>query len=103
LARNLKIPMLGLIENMAGYDCQNCQAVGELFQPGQGPRLAQDFGIRFLGELPFDPRLARSGDSGIPFVALHQETMAGCMFQAMARELSEAIGLEPEGHIERGK
>jgi ATP-binding protein involved in chromosome partitioning len=93
LARDLKIPMLGLIENMVGYDCQSCQTVGELFQPGQGPRLARDFGIRFLGELPFDPRLARSGDSGIPFVAMHQETMTGRMFQAMARELSGSIGL----------
>ena len=93
LARNLKIPMLGLIENMVGYDCQSCQTVGELFQPGQGPRLAHDFGIRFLGELPFDPRLARSGDSGIPFVAMHQETTTGRMFQAMARELSGSIGL----------
>jgi ATP-binding protein involved in chromosome partitioning len=74
-----------------------------IVRPGQGPRLARDFGIRFLGELPFDPRLARSGDSGIPFVAIHQETMTGRMFQAMARELSVAIGLEPEGHIERGK
>jgi ATP-binding protein involved in chromosome partitioning len=64
LARDLKVPMLGLIENMAGYDCRYCQTVGELFQPGQGPRLAHDFGIRFLGS-SFDPRLARSGDSSI--------------------------------------
>jgi ATP-binding protein involved in chromosome partitioning len=93
LARNLKIPMLGLIENMVGYDCQSCQTIGELFQPGQGPRLARDFGIRFLGALPFDPRLARSGDSGIPFVAIHQETMTGRIFQAMVHELSGSIGL----------
>jgi ATP-binding protein involved in chromosome partitioning len=103
LARNLKIPMLGLIENMAGYDCQYCQTVGELFKPGEGSQLACDFGIRFLGEIPFDPRLARSGDSGIPFVAVHQDTTTGRTFQAMARELWAAIGLEPEGHIESGK
>jgi ATP-binding protein involved in chromosome partitioning len=93
LARHLKMPMLGLIENMVGYDCQHCQTIGELFQPGQGPRLARDFGIRFLGALPFDPRLARSGDSGIPFVAMHQETTTGRIFQAMAHELSGSIGL----------
>jgi ATP-binding protein involved in chromosome partitioning len=103
LARNRKIPMLGLIENMAGYACQHCQGVGELFRPGQGPQLARDFGIRFLGEIPFDPRLARSCDSGIPFVAMHQETAAGCMFQAIARELSMVMRDAPEGHIERGK
>jgi ATP-binding protein involved in chromosome partitioning len=103
LARNLKLPMLGLIENMAGYACQSCQTIGELFRPGQGPRLARDFGIRFLGEIPFDPRLARSGDSGIPFVALHQDTVTGRTIQTMARELSATLGLESEGPIERGK
>ncbi len=103
LARDLRIPVLGLIENMAGYDCQTCQTVGELFQPGQGLRLARDFDIRFLGELPFDPRLARSGDSGIPFVAIHQETTTGRMFQAMARNVMGAIGFGAEGRIERGK
>jgi hypothetical protein len=95
--------VLGLIENMAGYSCQHCQTVGELFKPGEGPRLAGDFGIRFLGEIPFDPRLARSGDSGIPFVAMHQETTIGRMFQMIARELSMAIRHGPNGRTERGK
>src|ERR671923_1542559 len=97
LARHLKIPMLGLIENMVGYDCQYCQTVGELFRAGQGPQLAHDFGIRFLGEIPFDPRLARSCDSGIPFVAIHHDTTTGQIFQAMARELPALMRANPEG------
>jgi ATP-binding protein involved in chromosome partitioning len=91
LARDLRIPVLGLIENMAGYYCQSCETVGELFRPGHGPRLACDFGIRFLGEIPFDPRLARSGDSGLPFVALHQETAIGRTFQEIGRELLASV------------
>jgi ATP-binding protein involved in chromosome partitioning len=102
LARDLKIPVLGLIENMAGYHCQHCQTVGELFKPGEGSRLAGDFGIRFLGELPFNSLLARSGDSGIPYVAMHQETTIGQMFQMIAGELSIALRLELDGHTERG-
>ena len=97
LARNLKIPVLGLIENMAGYHCQHCRTIGELFKPAEGLRLAGDFGIRFLGEIPFDPRLARSGDSGIPFMAVHQETAAGRVFQAIARELSTIMRVETDG------
>ena len=103
LVRDLKVPVLGLIENMAGYHCQHCQTVGELFKPGEGPRLAHDFGIRFLGELPFDPRLARSGDSGLPFIAMHPETATGHMFRTIARELLIAIGLAPDGQIGRGR
>jgi ATP-binding protein involved in chromosome partitioning len=102
LARDLKVPVLGLIENMAGYQCQNCQAVGELFRPGEGPGLARDFDIRFLGALPFDPRLARSSDSGIPFMALHQDTPTGRVFRTIARGLRTAIKGETEGHTERG-
>ena len=102
LTRGLKVPVLGLIENMTGYSCQNCQAIGDLFRPGEGPRLARDFGIRFLGDLPFDPRLARAGDSGIPFVALHQNTAPGQVFQRIARELLAAMQAEAGGQKESG-
>lgn len=102
LARDLRLPMLGLIENMAGYYCQSCQAVGELFRPGEGSRLARDFGIRFLGQIPFDPRVARSGDSGIPFVAMHQKTATGQVFQTIVRGLSAAVSGQTHGHTERG-
>jgi ATP-binding protein involved in chromosome partitioning len=94
--------MLGLIENMTGYYCQSCQTVGELFRPGEGSRLARDFGIRFLGQIPFDPRLARSGDSGIPFVAMHQKTATGQVFQTIVRGLSAAVSGQTHGHTERG-
>jgi ATP-binding protein involved in chromosome partitioning len=98
LARELKVPILGLIENMSGYYCQSCQVIGELFRPGQGPLLAREFGIRFLGEIPFDPRLARSGDSGIPFVAMHQETATGRIFQGIVCELFARI--KGEEHVQ---
>jgi ATP-binding protein involved in chromosome partitioning len=102
LARDLRLPMLGLIENMTGYYCQSCQTVGELFRPGEGSRLARDFGIRFLGQIPFDPRVARSGDSGIPFVAMHQKTATGQVFQTIVRGLSAAVSGQTHGHTERG-
>lgn len=101
LTQDLQVPVLGLIENMTGYYCQNCQMVGELFRPGDGTRLACDFGIRFLGEIPFDSRLARAGDSGIPFVAMHQKTATGRVFQTIARQLLAAITGEACGHTER--
>jgi hypothetical protein len=63
--------------------------------------LARDFGISFLGEVPFDPRIARSGDSGIPFVAMHQETATGEIFQRIVHELLTRIKYEKPIHAER--
>jgi ATP-binding protein involved in chromosome partitioning len=102
LARDLKVPVLGLIENMAGYYCQACQTLGELFSAGQGEALAGDFGIPFLGQIPFDPLLARSGDSGIPFVAQYGETPVGQAFLVIARGLIAQLMNEDEGGTERG-
>ena len=103
LTRQLKVPVLGLIENMSGYFCQTCCTVGELFKPGEGSRLAGDFRIPFLGELPFDPRLARAGDSGIPFVAMHSKTATGLVFHSIARELMAAMRPAVDSHNERGE
>lgn len=91
-ARELKMPVLGLIENMVGYYCQTCETVGDLFRPGQGSTLARDFGVPFLCEIPFDTRLARSADSGIPFAALHAETAVGQRFRSIARALLARAG-----------
>jgi ATP-binding protein involved in chromosome partitioning len=102
LARELKVPILGLIENMAAYYCQNCQEFGELFRPGQGLALARDFGIRFLGEVPFDPRLACSGDSGVPFMAINQKTVTGQIFQRITGELLTLLKGEKHVYTESG-
>jgi ATP-binding protein involved in chromosome partitioning len=102
LAKELKVPILGLVENMVGYYCQTCHAVGELFRAGQGASLARDFQIPFLGEIPFDPRLARAADSGIPFAALHQDTPAGQVLHGIAqRVLVDVGGIEGDAS-ERG-
>jgi ATP-binding protein involved in chromosome partitioning len=102
LAKELKVPILGLVENMVGYYCQTCHTVGELFRAGQGVSLARDFQIPFLGEIPFDPRVARAADSGIPFAALHQDTPAGQILHGIAHRLLVGGGGKEGDASERG-
>jgi ATP-binding protein involved in chromosome partitioning len=68
-AKEAKVPILGLIENMAGYVCARCGSVGDLFHGPGGETLAAELAIPYLGAIPFDPRLARAADRGVPFVA----------------------------------
>jgi ATP-binding protein involved in chromosome partitioning len=102
LAKDMRVPILGLVENMVGYACQTCHTVGELFRTGEGVALARDFEVPFLGEIPFDPRIARCGDSGIPFAALHQETPAGQILHEIAHRLLDGVGGKKEERPERG-
>lgn len=61
------MPLVGVIENMAGYWCRDCGAVRPLF-PGTGDGAAEPagFGVPALGSVPFDPALAALADSGWP-------------------------------------
>ena len=87
LARAAGARLLGLVENMAGYVCGACGAVGPLFEGPGGARTAAELALPFLGGVPFDPRLAAAADRGRPFVAEHADTPAGRALTAIAARL----------------
>ena len=58
----LKVPIIGVVENMASYICQHCGEQEPLFSTND--TLDAAFQQVILGSVPFDPRLARSGDDG---------------------------------------
>ena len=68
MARYLEIPVIGIIENMSGFVCPHCDCEIDLFGKGGGERVAEEMGVPFLGSVPLDPLVVRSGDRGIPFV-----------------------------------
>ncbi|MBI2370481.1 MAG: P-loop NTPase [Deltaproteobacteria bacterium] len=85
VARELKAPVAGLLENMAGYVCPACGVVSELFQPGaMAGRLAAEQAIPHLGQIPFDPAIGAAADRGIPFVVQGRQTAAGKALTAAA-------------------
>lgn len=91
LARDSGIPLLGLVENMAGYACLGCGVVGPLFEGPGGEATAAACGLPFLGRVPFDPRLAVGADQGRPLVRDHPESPAGRALRAIARQLAECL------------
>jgi len=64
MAGMLGVPILGLMENMTYATCPRCGETITLFGRSQGERVAQETGVRFLGELPLDPHLAELCDRG---------------------------------------
>jgi ATP-binding protein involved in chromosome partitioning len=84
--RTLRVPVLGVVENMSFFLCPNCGHRSEIFAHGGAERACQEEGLPFLGAIPLDETVRASGDAGEP-VALHGETAQGEIFRSIARRL----------------
>lgn len=68
LYRQAKVPILGLVVNMAGFICPRCDNVTEIFSEKKGQELADDLKLPCLGEVLLDERISASCDQGVPFI-----------------------------------
>lgn len=66
--------VLGIIENMSGVVCSQCGNVENIFGKGGGKDLAKEVGVRFLGDIPLDPEIVRSGDEGFAFLSVKKDS-----------------------------
>ncbi|MBK5190804.1 MAG: Mrp/NBP35 family ATP-binding protein [Methanosarcinales archaeon] len=64
----LKVPVIGIVENMSGFVCPHCGKEVNIFKYGGGERAASELGVPFLGRVPLDPQMVEAADSGTPFV-----------------------------------
>ncbi len=64
----LKLPVIGLIENMSGFICPHCNQVSDIFKSGGGDKLAEKSGVALLAKVPLDPRVVAAGDDGKPHI-----------------------------------
>jgi len=85
--RELGVPVLGLVENMSGFVCSHCGQVERIFSSGGGAALAQEMGLPFLGAIPLDPEVARSGDEGYAFLKVQQASATAQAFEPTVKAL----------------
>jgi len=90
LARQRGIRILGVVENMAGYACAECNETRPLFPGNAGEQLAHSHDTILLGRIPFDPDAAGHANMG-ELNQLMSHTLAGAAIDAVAQEILEAI------------
>jgi Mrp family chromosome partitioning ATPase len=83
----LKVEVLGVVENMSGFVCPHCGKTTDLFKTGGGEALAREMAVPFLGRIPLDPQVVASGDAGAPFVQRFAESPAAQAFEDIARPI----------------
>jgi ATP-binding protein involved in chromosome partitioning len=87
--RQLKTPVLGVIENMSYFVGDDGKRY-EIFRHGGGRKLANETGVPFLGEIPIDPRVAECGDGGEPMVRKHPDSPVANAYLALATAVLDA-------------
>ena len=92
--RTLKVPILGIIENMSYLLCPHCEQSVELFGHGGGRKASQRLEVPFLGEIPLDPELRRGGDVGRPILIEKPDSPVAAIFRQVAGNLAGRVSVE---------
>jgi ATP-binding protein involved in chromosome partitioning len=94
----VKVPVLGVIENMAGFTCPTCGTVTPIFLEGAGRKAADRFKVPLLGTLPLDAQVPPGGDKGTPIVIEAPSGTTAKAFREIAKMVSSRVAeLAQEG------
>ncbi len=91
----VSMPVLGIVENMAGYVCPRCGTEDAVFGAGGGERLAERAGVPLLARIPLAPAIRDAGDRGRPIVVAEPAHPASAAFRALAARVAEAVRRAP--------
>jgi ATP-binding protein involved in chromosome partitioning len=93
--RELKVPVLGVVENMSGFYCPRCGEVTPIFGSGGGRKIAEEMNAPFLGSVPLDPGIGKACDNGRALVdrlssTRMAEIIRNIVNPLVAREMQDA-------------
>jgi ATP-binding protein involved in chromosome partitioning len=93
-SRSLKLPVIGIIENMSGMVCPHCGEHIDLFKIGGGKKSAEELGVPYLGGVPIDPKVVHSGDDGMPIVLYDSGSQAAIAFMEIVDKINKKLNKE---------
>ncbi len=89
----VKVPVLGLVENMSYFICPHCEHRTEIFKYGGGRAAAQRLNIPFLGEIGIDPAIPVGGDAGEPLVVKAPDSPQAKQFHEVAGQVAARVSM----------
>ncbi len=94
----MKVPVLGVVETMSHFICDGCDKKHYIFKSGGGLKVAKEFGLNFLGEIPLEPQVAITSDKGIPSVKADSTTPASRAYIEVAGAVASQVSIIHEAY-----
>ncbi len=91
--QSVNVPVLGIVENMSYFVCDDCTKKHYIFRRGGGRRVAESLGVPFLGEVPLEPEVAEGGDAGTPIVERRPGSPAATAYKALAGSVASSLSI----------
>ena len=90
-ARQIHVPIIGIVENMSGFVCPDCGAKINIFRSGGGKAIANDLSVTYLGSIPIDPNICNDSDNGLPFIAENKNSPATKAFTEIVEKIEQFL------------
>src|SRR5258708_30595246 len=88
-----EVDVLGVVENMSYFVCGHCGTHADICSRGGGARMAHQFGVPFLGEIPIEPEVRAGGDTGSPVATGGPDSEKAKPFFAVARQVAARLSV----------
>ena len=85
------VPILGLVENMSTHICSQCGHAEAIFGEGGAAKMAAQYGLAVLGQLPLDLAIRQDADQGLPTVAATPDGEVAAIYKAIARRVAVRV------------
>ena len=85
------VPILGIVENMAVHVCANCGHVEHIFGADGGRKMAEQYGVDYLGALPLNMSIREQADAGRPTVVSDADGEIAAIYKTVARQVAVKI------------
>ena len=90
-ARQVGMPIIGIVENMSGFVCPKCGSKADIFQSGGGRKIAEELRIPFLGSIPIEQSVCQDADRGTPFILEHVDSPASKSFMEIVEKIEDFL------------
>ncbi len=99
--RKVSVPVLGIVENMSTHVCSNCGFEEPLFGSGGGRRMADDYDVPLLGQLPLAIEIREQTDGGRPTVVADPDGAAAVAYRRTARRMAARLAMQARDYSSR--